>query len=78
MARLGRPRASVCKFPAQNNYALTKVPATGIEPGTARLRIRRVINCATTRHRAKRRFALLLWSPSADVVVIVVVVVRTK
>ena len=36
MARLSRPRASVCKFPTQRNYALTQVSATGFETGTVR------------------------------------------
>ena len=48
MARLSRPRACVCKFPAQWNYAVSRVPNTGFEPGTVRLRIQRPISCATT------------------------------
>ena len=39
MARLSWPRATVCKFHAQRNYAVTRVFATGFEPGTIRLRI---------------------------------------
>ena len=50
MARLSRPRASVCKFPVQRNYAVTQVPATGFEPWTIRLRIQHAINCATAPH----------------------------
>ena len=40
----------MCKFPAQRNYAVTQMPATGFEPETVRLRIQRTINCATTPH----------------------------
>ena len=33
MDRLSRPRATVCKFPAHRNYAVTQVSTTGFEPG---------------------------------------------
>ena len=49
MARLSKPRASVCKFPAHGNHAVTQVVVTGFEPGTVRLRIQGAINCAIDR-----------------------------
>ena len=59
MARLSRPRATVCRFPAHRNYAVTRVSAAEFEPGTVRLRIQR----ATTeppRHTYKG------WSENID------------
>ena len=34
MARLSRPSATACKFPAHRNYAVTRVSATGFVLGT--------------------------------------------
>ena len=53
MAGLTRPRATVCKFPALRNYAVTQVSATGFEPGTVRLRIQRATT-APPRHQKKK------------------------
>ena len=50
VARLSRPRAAVCKFPAHKNYAVTYVSAVGFEPGVVWFPIQHAINCATTPH----------------------------
>ena len=61
MGRLSRPGASVGKFPAQRKYAAaTIVPATRFEPGTARLRIQRAINYATTPHNSNKPINLFI------------------
>ena len=44
IARLSRPRATVCRFHTHKNYAVTRVSGMRFEPETDRLRIQRATN----------------------------------
>ena len=52
MARLNQPKATMCKFPAHGNFAMTRVStaATGFEPGTVQLQIQRALTVPPRRH----------------------------
>ena len=49
-----RPTATVCKFPADKNYAVTQASATEFEPGTVRVRIQRATT-APPRHTVQEK-----------------------